>query len=271
VGALRGEFSRRESADESRPLLPAVGAIARLDRRLELRANIARTFRLADFDELYLDTEAVRGNPALDPEEAWTVDTAIEIGAGDDPAALQLAYFDHHIDSMILFLPVSARLFEAQNLRGARSRGLEANLRTDIGDRWTTRASYTYTRAHRRSGGDTTTQLPGQPRHQMALESTIDLSGLSVWSDLPEVQLQPSADYRSGVNLDNFGHLRNDPSLRLNFGATVAINQQLRAGVQIRNILDDRSTQDSLHRPLPGRSLFASIEIRSQHQRGASP
>ncbi len=268
VGALRGEFSRTESTDESRPLLPALGAIARVDRRLELRANIARTFRIADFDELYLDTEAVRGNPDLNPEEAWTVDTAVELGAGDDPAALQLAYFDHHIDSMILFLPVSARLFEAQNLRGARSRGLEANLRTDVGDRWTTRTSYTYTRAHRRGDGETTTQLPGQPRHRLSMESTIDLSGLSVWSELPEVQLQPSANFRSGVNLDNFGHLRNDPSLRLNFGATIAVNQQLRAGVQIRNILDDRRAQDSLHRPLPGRSLFASIEVRSQQQRG---
>ena len=265
IGAVRAEASEgRGDAEGStfRPLLPAVGAIGRLHRRIEVRANAARTFRLPDFDELYLDLEGIRGRPDLDPEEAWTTDAAVRFGADDDPVALQIAGFYRDIDSTILFLPVSSRLIEAQNLRGATSRGLETAGRLDIADRWRLDVGYTYTRATLDNGeGEPTVQLPGQPRHRVGVEADIDLTSLAIWSALPEVRLMPSAHYRSRVNLDHFGHLANDPSLRLDLGAAIGLTSNIRAGVEARNLLDNRQTQESLHRPLPGRSFHASVEF----------
>ncbi len=266
IAAVRAELSEdsNRSSATIEPFLPALGAITRVHRRLEFRANMARTFRNADFDELYLETEGVRGDPTLEPEQAWTADAGIQLGAGDDPLSVRGAYFTHFIDSTILFLPVSAHLFEAQNLHDATSRGVEAAMRAQIGDRWALSGGYTLTRATLgASSGASPTQLPGQPRHRIAVDSAFDIAGLAIFANLPETSISTALHYRSRVNLDNFGNLQNPGVLRLDMGATSRISDWLRAGLHIQDILDQNGAYDRLHRPLPGRAMLVSIEVQS--------
>ncbi len=268
IAAIRAEASS-EGGDQAivEPLLPALGVIVRPHSQIELRANGARTFRLPDFDELYLDTEAVRGNPDLEPERAWTMDAGLAIGAADAPVRWEVAYFRNAIESMILFLPQSAYLFEAQNLYGATTDGLEASGHWRPAHRWSMDVGYTYTRAFfdGEYAGDRP-QLPGIPRHRVSARSALDLTGLAFWSDLPELVLTSSAHYRSPINLDNFGSLQNGSSLLIDLGVTAGLGQQFRAGVFVNNLLDHRSAQDSLQRPLPGRSAFLSLEMIMEGQ-----
>lgn len=265
IGALRTELSSGDRAaglDIVEPLLPALGAIVRLHRHLELRGNLARTFRLADFDELYLDIEGVRGNPELDPERAWTMDLGLRLRAGEDIGQLHLAYFRNSIESMILFLPVSAYLFEAQNLYGATAHGVEMMAGAEIVGRWGIDVGYTYTRA-RLDGGYPAEppQLPGQPRHRLAARSSLDLAGLGPWSDFFDLSLSSALHFRSSVNLDNFGNLTNGPATRVDLGAQIDLRERFKAGLHIHNLLDHRRAQDSLHRPLPGRAAYVSLEM----------
>lgn len=267
VGALRTEVAdgRRGQSVQAQPFAPAVGAIGRIHDRLELRANAARTFRLPDFDELYLQTEGVRGNPDLDPERAWTADAGVRLGADDDLMTFRTTAFAHAIDSTILFLPVSAYLFEAQNLRGATSRGVEASARFRLGERWTIDGSYTHTMASLRADADGgSTQLPGQPRHRATLQSALDSPGQSLWSPLGKLQWSSTLHYRSKVHLDNFGNLQNPSALRVDIGATARLSARFRAALRVDNLFDHRRAQDSLHRPLPGRAFFVSTEMRAE-------
>ena len=259
IGVVRAEASRTADDSSTQPLLPAVGAIGRVHRRVELRANAARTFRLPHFDELYLQTEGVRGNPDLAPEQAWTTDFTVAVGADDDPALIQLAGFAHAMDSTILFLPISAYTIEAQNLTGATSRGVELMGRLQPAHRWSLTGAYTHTRAHLDApSSEPRPQLPGEPRHRLRLASTVDLADL---------QLAGAARLRSPVHLDNFGNLTNPSALFLDLGITWRVDDQLRAALRAQNLLNHRHAQDSLHRPLPGRAFFLSLEIRGQGDR----
>ncbi len=266
IAAVRAEASDDTNADTAQvePFLPAAGAIARLHERLELRANLARTFRRPDFDELYLQTDGMRGNPDLLPERAWVADAGFRLGDSADPLVVEVAGFTHSIDSTILFLPVSAHLFEAQNLRGATSRGIEASARLKAHERWRLDTGYTLTRATLNRDSEVSPQLPGQPRHRVVVESKVDVTDWAFLSTLPGVELTSAFHYRSRVNLDNFGSLQNPRALRVDAGAVVDVTTRIRSGLILHNIFDHRRAQDSLHRPLPGRAIYMSMELRGQ-------
>ncbi|RAL20719.1 hypothetical protein DL240_15490 [Lujinxingia litoralis] len=278
VGALRMELLREvstEAAFEPRvyaPLTPALGVIGRVHRRLEVRANLARTFRAADFDERFLTTEAVRGNPDLEPERAWAMDAGLRLrlspGTATGPQALELGatYFRNEIDEMILFLPVSAYVYQAQNLSGARAHGLESTLSWAPVAGLRLEGSYTLTRAYLKvdQGAGSPAQLPHQPRHRAHLRASFTVGGLfgaGAW--LEEARVQATARYRSRVALDNFGSLHSPGALHLDLGARAQLGREVRLGVEVQNLLNERRAQDFLQRPLPGRAFFVSVELRS--------
>ncbi|RVU42133.1 TonB-dependent receptor [Lujinxingia sediminis] len=279
VGALRGEVLREQGSDSSMdsrvyaPVVPAIGAIWRAHPRLEARANLAKTFRAPHFDELYLSTEAVRGNPDLLPEEAVVVDAGLRLrlGPGANSKALELgaAYFHNAIGQMILFLPISAYVYQAQNLSGARAHGVEATLGWAPFGRVRLDGSYTLTRAYLTiDQGGIPAQLPHQPRHRAFLRATLDLGGLvsteTFRTFLSDARLQATARYRSRVQLDNFGSLQSPGALRLDLGGRASLGGGLSLGVEVQNVLNDRRAQDFLQRPLPGRAFFISLAVLAE-------
>lgn len=256
VGAVRAEWIGGEESFV-RPILPALGAVWQIDRAWEVRANGARTFRMPDFDELYLESEGVRGDPDLLPEEAWAADLALRFRAGEGRFEAQIAGFYHWIDSMILFLPVSHILFEAQNLEGAITRGGEAMARARLFERWEIGGGYTFTQAFLRD--NPSSQLPHQPLHRAHLTSSVELADQIPLKGLKALQIMSTLHYRSAVNLDNFENLQNRPALRLDAGLSADFRHGLGGAVHLQNIFNDRQIQDSLQRPLPGRSIFFSL------------
>src|SRR5690606_9883078 len=76
IGGVRAEVIE-DVAFFAVPVLPFGGVIWRATPWMKSAANVARTFRAPDFDELYLNTESVQGDPDLDPERALAWDAGV--------------------------------------------------------------------------------------------------------------------------------------------------------------------------------------------------
>ncbi len=232
-------------------VLPSVGATWSPSRWISLRSNLARTYRPPDFDELYLDLETLRGNPTLNSERAWAADIGPELSFSKWRAGA--AYFENRMESVILFLPVSSTVIEATNLSGVTSRGLETWAVFDVVSAVSLAANYTLTRAKRDGDDD---QLPHQPVHEGRLGAQVHAAS---WLDF-------SGDVHghSATNLDNFGNLVAPGWVSLDAGVYVRPGSGVRIGVSAQNILNNLSRIDGLQQPLPGRSVYLSIQIESE-------
>jgi iron complex outermembrane receptor protein len=261
IGGLRVEFVQGRQRTFV-PWIPSAGAIWRALDWLRLRANVARTYRVPDFDELYLRTETLRGNPDLQPERALQVDGGVEVGADGWPVTGSVTAFHSDIRQSIFFLPETAYLYRATNLSGAQSTGLESTLQARPTPWIRARAAYTFTDAHLDATPEV--QLPHRPRHQGSARVSMHLAklpALSEWDHLHGLTLNASSWGRSGVNLDNFGNLTNRPYWQIDLGLQVQPLPWLSASLRLQNITDNRWGADSLQRPLPGRTLFGSIRL----------
>jgi outer membrane receptor protein involved in Fe transport len=266
VAGIRAELIRDVAATRTRawtPLIPSLGLIWRARPWLGLKANIARTFRAPDFDELYLDMAGVRGEPGLEPERALTWDAGVRLGSERAAASAEVVWFQIWIEESIYFVARTAYLFEAANLGSGMSRGVEATFALHPHRRFDLRASYTWTDAWL-DAMPAGTQLPGQPEHQAAARAEVELGGASAWSllsDIPSLRLFAQANWRSRVYLDSFGNIFNPPFWSVDAGAAVAPLNWVEIALNVRNITDNRRGADSLQRPLPGRAFYVSLKV----------
>lgn len=260
VAAVRSEIIRGDRT--ATPVMPAAGLIWRALPWLTAKANVAYSHRMPDFDELYLRTGAVRGNPELDPERSVGWDIGLIAKSDDFPLNGGLTFFQNDVFRSIRFLPTSAYEIRAVNLGGAQSHGIEAFFDAAIGNRWRAHGSYTWTRAALDALSDV--QLARQPRHRARLETSVSLGDYTPFDRINSLQLDASGHYRSRVNLDNFGNITNPPYWRVDVGASISPEPWVRIGLNIRNVNDYRRGADSLQRPLPGRAIYGSLRLQ-QH------
>ncbi len=268
IGGVRAEVIE-DVAFSAVPVLPFGGVIWRVTTWLQAAANVARTFRAPDFDELYLNTESVQGDPDLDPERALAWDSGVTFSTNDDNYSVQFAYFQQNIDEMILFLPVSAYLYRAMNLENGRMRGVETNVHFQPHVRLSVDGNYTFTRAFllRDVVGSRTNQalqLPQQPLHRARLSTALDIADLLKIDAVRSAQLTGAAHYRSIVNQDNFGNLTTPAAFTLDLGLSLGFKRWFLLSADIHNLFDARNIQDSLQRPLPGRAFYMSLRVREE-------
>ena len=160
VPALR--FERTEGFGNE--WLPRIGAIATPLPWLLIKGNLERSFRVPDFDELYFpDRGYIRGNPALQPEQAVNADIGAKlavprIGPVQD-AFVEAAYFHNDIDDSIVFLLVSPSLVEPRNTGAATVDGFEISGGFSVFAWATVSANYTHLDARIDATGS---PLPGR-------------------------------------------------------------------------------------------------------------
>lgn len=264
VAGLRFEhLSDTRQAGEDRgwtPLIPSVGAIWRAYKWLEVKANLARTFRAPDFDELYLDMAGLEGDADLKPERAIAADAGVRVGPERGPVSLEAIYFRNAIDESIYFVAVSAWKFQAQNLGAGTSQGVETTLSLRPSERVDLLATYTLTDASLDAMADGVT-LPGQPLHQTSFRAEVELGGLGLLDGVSSMRLFGKGDWRSRVYLDSFGNLYNPPFWTADLGAAFAPVDWVELTFNARNLTDNRRGADSLQRPLPGRAFYGSVTV----------
>lgn len=179
----RGAFLPPESADvdDDPEWLPRIGAILELGSDLRLKANYLRAYRRPNFTELFHpDYGDVRGDPTLEPEDAWNFDIGFQyVGEGAGlltDVALEVAYFQRDIDESIEWIHTGLT-FKPENTGEARVRGYEAMASGALG-RLELAASYTYLNTEIRSSG---ADLPHSPEHQVFARAALPLGPARFW------------------------------------------------------------------------------------------
>ena len=105
---------------------PYVGATWRAASALTLRASYGTSFRAPTFGELYVRDPQNVGDPALEPETAWTIDGGLTWAAG--PLDLDGGYFHRNARNLVDFVRTADDpVFRARNVREAVTDGVEAS------------------------------------------------------------------------------------------------------------------------------------------------
>jgi outer membrane cobalamin receptor len=152
--------------------IPRVGISLDVLPWLRLQGNAERSYRVPNFDELYLDEDFLRGNPNLEPEDAIDLD----LGARAALATLgplrdvfvEAVGFRNDVDNTIVFETID-QVVVAQNIPNALLYGVE--LSAGGGLRWLAiDGSWTYLHTEVQSTGG---PLPGRPKYEAHLRAEL--------------------------------------------------------------------------------------------------
>ena len=261
-------------------LSPRIGARWAISSALSLKGNVGRYFRAPTVVELFGDRGWVVGNPGLEPETGTTLDLGLVLaptGLGTiDRLFVEVVTFANRSQSLIAFVPTSGLASVARNLGDARLAGHELTVAFRCFRLLTFTGNYTFLDTLNRSSlvSFDGKRLPGRPRHEASLrvEATRRSRGL-------ELGLFADALVDDGNFLDG-GNLNRVPARRL-FGAGVRGRRgSFTATLAVKNLTDEiveeiplspsprpgldsvpRAVSDVLGHPLPGRALYATLEL----------
>lgn len=229
-------------------MLPAGMLVLKPLRQLHFYGTAGRFFRVPSFDELYFNAYFVRGNPDLKPESGWRFTGGVVVKVPH--IRVQAGYFHVLASGLILFLPRSAYSIQAQNTKGARSRGVEALLRVHV-PYVRLVSGYTWTSAVFKSSGKS---LPYVPRH--VVFATLKAASRYIRGYL-------GFRWQSGFFMDDYENLHEEARWDLYAGASLRIGNFVRISVYGNNLLGKRDSVDSFQNPLPGREVFFSLTVTS--------
>ncbi len=235
---------------------PQLGVRVQALRGIELRANWARASRAPDFLELFGRQGSITGNARLKSESGENRDYGLSwsgaIGRRD--LAFEWARFDSRARDLILYWNNSPNTSRADNVASARIRGEEFSVRTrpiaplavTAAVTWQSAIDTGPVRAWRGK------RLPQRPGREAYARADYTHAALRVSADLQYM----GDDFRDRYNADRV------PSRTL-VGASVstALRGGARVVVEGKN-LGNRRISDVGGYPLPGRSVFVSLELR---------
>jgi len=244
---------RLEGAGRAAPeVLPRVGLRLEPLSGLVFFGNVGWSFRHPSFDELYLRTEFVRGQKGLRNEQTFQVDA----GLAAQPWAwltLRSSVFKAAYTDAILFVPVTAHYYQAQNLRGADAHGVESQLVLAWPFGLVVDLSHTWSEA--RFSAAPQSPLPGRPTQVV---------GALVRYSLDWLRVELSGRYTGARHLDTYGLKVAEAYLSLDAGAELRWAPRWSVALKCNNLLDERQAVDALQQPLPGFSFFLSLRWYEQ-------
>lgn len=227
--------------------VPKLGVEVRPVDPLAFRVNVGRAYRLPSFEELYYDAGQVRGNPDLSPEDALSIDAGVELDLGWIRA--NATWFRLQIANLVVFLPKTAFLIEADDGKAALSQGVEAGLTVQPVEGLELGATYTFTDARFE---DTGARLPGRSEHQVGGRVAGRVWRLGGWV---------GATWQSETPLDRFGSLVEEGRVMLGAGLDGEVTDWMTLEVEGTNLLDLRGAVDALQQPLPGLAVLGSVRV----------
>ncbi|HEX9243146.1 MAG TPA: TonB-dependent receptor [Anaeromyxobacter sp.] len=253
--ARLGPGIRLERVGDARGASAKLGGSLGLAGPLSLRASVGRTYRVPSFAELYLQQGAIAPNPALRPETGIGGDAALVAEGARGTASI--GAFQTLYDDLIVYQAVSFRRLAPVNADRSLVRGLEAELasaplRQAAG--LTALLAYTLTDSQALRGREDILglDLPRMPRHR--LYARLGVGGAA--ADAHGVVQYVSRQFLAFGRYAEIG-----PALTWDAGASVRLCRTagLRLHVEIRNLLDVRTLDDSYGNPLPGRTVLVTL------------
>jgi len=168
----------RRTGYDARPSGTAATAYD-LSEAFSVRASAGSVYRVPTFTELYYESPANMGNPALDPEEGWTWDGGVDWRSG--PWLAGVTYFERYETNLIDWVrPASADPalvpWQVQNVADGTARGLETSARWQSGRGHGVVLGYTWLEKENTLPGDQVGKYTLlAPRHQLQLAGTLQL------------------------------------------------------------------------------------------------
>ncbi|MGQ0568909.1 MAG: TonB-dependent receptor plug domain-containing protein [Armatimonadota bacterium] len=229
---------------------PRVGLVYFLRPETRLRLAAGRTFRGPTFADLYFPFDGfVMGNPALRPEQAWSIDMGLESSVRPGLVARATAFWSD-VRDLIIYVPDAMFVFSPQNIGSASIRGASIELEGAIASRWHLRASSTWLVA---TDAATGLDLPNRPRHAGALTLSTNLRG---GGSVAASAVLVGARF---ANTANTGTLPGYLTVGLAAQAPIAPGVVVRASIS--NLLDARYEPVQGY-PSPGRTVFAEVVLQ---------
>ncbi len=251
-----GRLQQSDIVRETRT--PQFGARVGVVAGLELKANWTRAERPPDFMELFGNQGSVHGNPALRPEHGESWDAGARwagAAASGFSGAAEWSHFESDSRDLILYVKNSQSSVRALNVSRGEIRGEEFSL--SAGTPWGLVASAAATLQEARDRGPVRAyygkRLPQRPERQANGRLEFRRARLRIGADV---------DYLGENFLDQYNQ-RRVPSRTL-VGAWMSVaplGDGLRLTFEGKN-LGDRHVSDVGGFPLPGRSVFVSIETQ---------
>ena len=213
-----------------------------------LKASAAYATRLPAFDERYLRTESIRGNESLSKQTAFLADVILRF---DIPNRffVEISGFYHLHRDLIRFLPITAYMYEAQNLPLSQAHGLDLQTELTLWRHFHLSLGYTWNASFVREGH---LPIPGIPTHKLTARARLLLEYSDLW-------LQATYSAHIAQNLSG-QYARHNP-FRLDAHAALMLYNHLRLTLDIHNITNDRESEDFRQYPLPGITAMAGLEL----------
>jgi vitamin B12 transporter len=252
-----GEFDPR--------LLPDVALVATPADWVRLKGQFVGSYRAPSFDELYHpDRGYIRGNPALDPEEAWTVQGGIEISLEKlgplSSLRLEVSGFHREIDESITWILINPRTLAPINTGPAQTEGVEIAVSVDWTRYLRLSLNHTYIDSERERTGE---QLPGQAPHDTF--ARVRVGPEDAWKLVGELHRVDEIPVSEGGSRSLPKRLVANLSAAVNVARQrwipIARPKALWLFVDVDNLTDE-AVRDTLSFPQPGRTLTAGLGFR---------
>jgi outer membrane receptor protein involved in Fe transport len=246
-------------------LLPDVALVATPADWVRLKGQFVGSYRAPSFDELYHpDRGYIRGNPTLDPEEAWTVQGGLELSLKKlgpfSSLSLELSGFHREIDESITWILISPRTLAPVNTGRAHTNGYEIGLSLDWTKYLRVSLNHTYIDSERQSTGE---PLPGQAPHDTF--ARVRVGPEDAWKLVGELHRVDEIPVSEGGSRTLPDRLVANLSAAVNVARQrwipIARPRALWLFVDVDNLTDE-AVRDTLSFPQPGRNLTAGLDFR---------
>ncbi|MEZ4278235.1 MAG: TonB-dependent receptor [Myxococcota bacterium] len=263
--ALFGAARLDWTGDFDPRLLPDVALVATPAAWIRLKLQYVGSYRAPSFDELYHpDRGFIRGNPALDPEEAWTLQGGLELDLARlgpfSALRFEIQGFHRAIDESITWILISPRTLAPVNTGRARTNGFELGFSVDWTEYLRLSLNHTFIDSERRSTGE---RLPGQAENDTFVR--LRLGPERAWKLIGELHRIDEIPVSEGGSRTLPKRLVANVSAALNLSAQtlfpIARPRALWLFVDLDNLTDE-AVRDALSFPQPGRNLTAGLDFR---------
>jgi outer membrane receptor protein involved in Fe transport len=248
----------QELTDSIDSLNPQAGVVVTLSESTNLHGSIGKKIRFPHLKELYSD--AVGGNPDLDPQETITYEVGLT-HAFTDAILLSVAAFYNDIENLIDTADDENGDRIYVNVGEAVTKGVEVSLGADITDSFWAGLNYTYMRTEDK---DNDRELEGRPRHRANLDLRYRFPfGFNLSTQLSYVNRQYSENkiYAPTELIEDW--TRSPDFLLLNARAEQRLGEiygvEGRVFIQATN-LTDRDYYE-VGQPAPGRNFLAGLNF----------
>ena len=228
-----------------------------LPTRTKLRAAIGTAFRAPNFFRLFSTSSFALGNPNLKPEESESWEVGFDQYYKNGAIQLGATYFQNDIEDLVVYLPTTGFDGTYANRDSAENHGLEAYVSYQLKENWSANLAYTWTESSATDlSFNTTSRLPGVPRHQISLNNEFRFD--EKWLVGSGVNYVIGRESFGSVDIDNYLLVRGYSRYR--FSDAVSLT------ARVENALNEDYTVSfsSFSGRVPARGLaaFAGVEWR---------